>query len=126
MHLGTTCSEILKKFRQFKLIFILKLPCHFEYFITHLHLRLLMSVFSDVLLILGHPKTKAFVTHGGANGIYESIHHGIPMVGIPLFGEQHDNIAHMVAKGAALSVDFHTMSSADLLNALKAVINDPL
>ncbi|XP_052055291.1 UDP-glucuronosyltransferase 2B7-like isoform X2 [Apodemus sylvaticus] len=75
--------------------------------------------------LLGHPKTKAFVTHGGANGIYESIHHGIPMVGIPLFAEQHDNIAHMVAKGAAVSVDFHTMSSADLLSALKAVINNP-
>ena len=84
-----------------------------------------MITFSDVLLILGHPKTKAFVTHGGANGIYESIHHGVPMVGIPLFAEQHDNVAHMVAKGAAVSVDFHTMSSADLLNALKAVINDP-
>ncbi|XP_028608430.1 UDP-glucuronosyltransferase 2B7 isoform X2 [Grammomys surdaster] len=39
--------------------------------------------------------------------------------------EQHDNIAHMVAKGAAVSVDFHTMSSSDLLNALKAVINNP-
>nr|XP_038948840.1 UDP-glucuronosyltransferase 2B7-like [Rattus norvegicus] len=75
--------------------------------------------------LLGHPKTKAFVTHGGANGIYESIHHGIPMVGIPLFAEQHDNIAHMVAKGAAVSLDFHTMSSSDLLNALKAVINNP-
>ncbi|XP_021081732.1 UDP-glucuronosyltransferase 2B7-like isoform X2 [Mesocricetus auratus] len=75
--------------------------------------------------LLGHPKTKAFVTHGGANGIYESIHHGIPMVGIPLFAEQHDNIAHMVAKGAAVSLDFHTLKSSDLLNALKAVINNP-
>ncbi|OBS83448.1 hypothetical protein A6R68_22562, partial [Neotoma lepida] len=60
--------------------------------------------------LLGHPKTKAFITHGGANGIYESIHHGIPMVGMPLFAEQHDNVAHMVAKGAAVSVDFHTMT----------------
>lgn len=75
--------------------------------------------------LLGHPKTKAFVTHGGANGIYEAIHHGIPMIGIPLFAEQHDNIAHMVAKGAAVSLDFHTMSSSDLLNALKAVLNNP-
>ncbi|XP_035292700.1 UDP-glucuronosyltransferase 2B7 isoform X1 [Cricetulus griseus] len=74
--------------------------------------------------LLGHPKTKVFVTHGGANGIYEAIHHGIPMVGIPLFAEQHDNIAHMVAKGAAISLDFHTMTSSDLLNALKEVIKN--
>uniref|UniRef100_A0A452TR98 UDP-glucuronosyltransferase n=1 Tax=Ursus maritimus TaxID=29073 RepID=A0A452TR98_URSMA len=74
--------------------------------------------------LLGHPKTKAFITHGGANGIYEAIYHGIPMVGIPLFADQPDNIAHMKAKGAAVSLDFHTMSSTDLLNALRMVIND--
>ncbi|KAI4025597.1 UGT2B7 isoform 1, partial [Pan troglodytes] len=44
--------------------------------------------------LLGHPKTRAFITHGGANGIYEAIYHGIPMVGIPLFADQPDNIAH--------------------------------
>nr|XP_051675719.1 UDP-glucuronosyltransferase 2B14 isoform X2 [Oryctolagus cuniculus] len=75
--------------------------------------------------ILGHPKTKAFVTHGGANGIYEAIHHGIPMVGLPLFGEQPDNVAYMTAKGAAIRLNWKTMSSADLLNALKTVIHDP-
>ncbi|XP_031197882.1 UDP-glucuronosyltransferase 2B17 isoform X5 [Mastomys coucha] len=76
--------------------------------------------------LLGHPKTKAFVTHGGANGLYEAIHHGIPMIGIPLFGEQHDNIAQMVAKGAAVALNIRTMSRSDLLNALEEVIDNPL
>ncbi|KAM6150518.1 LOW QUALITY PROTEIN: UDP-glucuronosyltransferase 2A1-like [Erethizon dorsatum] len=75
--------------------------------------------------LLGHPKTKAFITHGGANGIYEAIYHGVPMVGIPLFADQPDNIAHMKAKGAAVEVNMNTMTSADLLSALRAVINDP-
>ncbi|XP_030773242.1 UDP-glucuronosyltransferase 2B33 isoform X4 [Rhinopithecus roxellana] len=76
--------------------------------------------------LLGHPKTRAFITHGGANGIYEAIYHGVPMVGIPLFADQPDNIAHMKARGAAVQLDFDTMSSTDLANALKTVINDPL
>ncbi|XP_011819527.1 PREDICTED: UDP-glucuronosyltransferase 2B18 isoform X2 [Colobus angolensis palliatus] len=76
--------------------------------------------------LLGHPKTRAFITHGGANGIYEAIYHGVPMVGIPLFADQPDNIAHMKARGAAVRLDFDTMSSTDLVNALKTVINDPL
>ncbi|XP_070251637.1 UDP-glucuronosyltransferase 2B31-like [Myotis yumanensis] len=75
--------------------------------------------------LLGHPKTKAFITHGGTNGIYEAIYHGIPMVGIPMFADQPDNIARLKTKGAAIRMDFNTMSSADLLNALKIVINDP-
>nr|KAF6389376.1 hypothetical protein mMyoMyo1_020168 [Myotis myotis] len=75
--------------------------------------------------LLGHPKTKAFITHGGANGIYEAIYHGIPMVGIPMFADQPDNIVRMKTKGAAIRLDFNTISSTDLLNALKTVINDP-
>ncbi|XP_069450363.1 UDP-glucuronosyltransferase 2B17-like isoform X2 [Ovis canadensis] len=75
--------------------------------------------------LLGHPKTKAFITHGGTNGIYEAIYHGIPMVGIPLFADQPDNIAHMKAKGTAVSLDFEKMSTRDLLNALNEVINNP-
>ncbi|XP_010594017.2 UDP-glucuronosyltransferase 2B31-like isoform X5 [Loxodonta africana] len=75
--------------------------------------------------LLGHPKTKAFITHGGANGIYEAIYHGIPMVGIPLFADQPDNIAHMKVMGAAVRLNMDTMTSTDLFNALKTVIYDP-
>ncbi|XP_068830907.1 UDP-glucuronosyltransferase 2B17-like isoform X2 [Capricornis sumatraensis] len=75
--------------------------------------------------LLGHPKTKAFITHGGTNGIYEAIYHGIPMVGLPLFADQPDNIVRVKAKGAAVRVDLETMSARDLLSALKEVINNP-
>ncbi|XP_028608464.1 UDP-glucuronosyltransferase 2A1 isoform X6 [Grammomys surdaster] len=75
--------------------------------------------------LLGHPKTRAFITHGGTNGIYEAIYHGIPMVGVPMFADQPDNIAHMKAKGAAVEVNMNTMTSADLLNAVRTVINEP-
>ncbi|XP_059131144.1 UDP-glucuronosyltransferase 2B23-like isoform X3 [Peromyscus eremicus] len=75
--------------------------------------------------LLGHPKTRAFITHGGTNGIYEAIYHGIPVVGIPLFGDQFDNIVRMKTKGAGVRLDFLTMSSTDLVDAVKTVTNDP-
>ncbi|XP_050752499.1 UDP-glucuronosyltransferase 2C1-like isoform X2 [Gymnogyps californianus] len=74
--------------------------------------------------LLGHPLTKAFITHGGTNGIYEAIYHGIPMVGIPMFADQHDNIARMRAKGAAVELDFSTLKTQDLADALNTVINN--
>ncbi|XP_001497977.3 UDP-glucuronosyltransferase 2C1 [Equus caballus] len=75
--------------------------------------------------LLGHPKTRAFIAHCGTNGIYEAIYHGIPVVGIPIFGDQFGNIARLKAKGAAVEVDLQAMTSSDLLNALKEVINNP-
>ena len=72
----------------------------------------------------GHPLTKAFITHGGTNGIYEAIYHGIPMVGIPMFADQHDNIARMRTKGAAVELDFSTLKTQDLADALNTVINN--
>ncbi|XP_058632560.1 UDP-glucuronosyltransferase 2A1-like [Onychostoma macrolepis] len=77
--------------------------------------------------LLGHPKTRAFITHGGTNSIYEAIYHGVPMVGIPLFGDQPDNLVHMKAKGAAVVMEnIKTTQPQDLVDGLNAVINDPL
>nr|XP_060637371.1 UDP-glucuronosyltransferase 2A1-like isoform X3 [Anolis sagrei ordinatus] len=74
--------------------------------------------------LLGHPKTKAFITHGGTNGIYEAIYHGIPMVGIPMFADQPDNVAHMRAKGMAVELNMYTMTAQDLVDAVNAVIHN--
>ncbi|XP_015230863.1 PREDICTED: UDP-glucuronosyltransferase 2C1-like [Cyprinodon variegatus] len=74
--------------------------------------------------LLGHPKTKAFITHGGTNGIYEAIYHGVPMVGIPIFGDQPDNMVHMEAKGAAVIQNMNFMTTESLRDAILTVIND--
>ncbi|XP_017558421.1 UDP-glucuronosyltransferase 2C1-like isoform X1 [Pygocentrus nattereri] len=75
--------------------------------------------------LLGHPKTKAFITHGGTNGLYEAIYHGVPMVGIPLFADQPDNLLHMKTKGAAVMLEYNKMQTKDLKDALTEVINNP-
>ncbi|TSL28232.1 UDP-glucuronosyltransferase 2B18 [Bagarius yarrelli] len=75
--------------------------------------------------LLGHSKTKAFITHGGLNGIYEAIYHGVPMVGMPLFADQPDNINHMKAKGAAVKLDINTLRTEDLKQTVDDVINNP-
>lgn len=72
----------------------------------------------------GHPKTRAFITHGGTNGIYEAIYHGVPMVGIPMFADQPGNMVHMKAKGAAVTVDLNFMTTEDLRDAINTVINE--
>ncbi|XP_047465328.1 UDP-glucuronosyltransferase 2C1-like [Mugil cephalus] len=75
--------------------------------------------------LLGHPKVKAFVAHGGTNGIYESIYHGVPMVGIPLLFDQPENILRMEARGAAKMVDATEITRQNFLETLQEVLHNP-
>ncbi|XP_072541458.1 UDP-glucuronosyltransferase 1A5-like isoform X3 [Salminus brasiliensis] len=74
--------------------------------------------------LLAHPKAKAFITHGGTHGLYEGICNGVPMVMIPLFGDQGDNVQRMVVRGVAESLNIFDITSEKLLEALRKVIND--
>ena len=38
--------------------------------------------------LLGHPKTKLFICHGGNNGQNEAVYHGVPMLVIPIGVDQ--------------------------------------
>lgn len=75
--------------------------------------------------LLGHPKTRAFVAHGGTNGVQEAIYHGVPVVGIPLAFDQSDNLSKLKERGAANTVDIITMDRNVFLEALKAVLHEP-
>nr|XP_020444219.1 UDP-glucuronosyltransferase 2A1-like [Monopterus albus] len=46
------------------------------------------------------------------------------MVGIPMFGDQPENMIHMKEKGAAIIVDLKSMKTEDLRDAINAVINE--
>uniref|UniRef100_A0A673G8N5 UDP-glucuronosyltransferase n=1 Tax=Sinocyclocheilus rhinocerous TaxID=307959 RepID=A0A673G8N5_9TELE len=84
----------------------------------HLH------VVNKELLSHGHPKVKAFITHGGSHGIYEGICNGVPMVMLPLFGDQGDNVQRLVSRGVAESLSIYDLTAEKLLVALGKVIND--
>uniref|UniRef100_A0A8B9S2H0 glucuronosyltransferase n=1 Tax=Apteryx owenii TaxID=8824 RepID=A0A8B9S2H0_APTOW len=73
-----------------------------------------------------HPKTRAFITHGGSHGVYEAICNAVPMVLMPLFGDQMDNAKRIETRGAGLTLNILEMTSKDISDALHAVINDKI
>ncbi|CAI5761776.1 UDP-glucuronosyltransferase 1-6-like isoform X3 [Podarcis lilfordi] len=74
--------------------------------------------------LLAHPKARAFITHAGSHGVYEGICNAVPMVLMPLFGDQMDNAKRMESRGAGVTLNVVDMTSKDLSDALKAVIYD--
>lgn len=74
--------------------------------------------------LLTHPSIRLFVTHGGFNSVMEAIQHGVPMVGIPFFGDQHENMVRVEAKKIGVSVQLQTLKAETFALTMKAVIED--
>ncbi|TWW54932.1 UDP-glucuronosyltransferase 2A1 [Takifugu flavidus] len=76
--------------------------------------------------LFGHPKTKLFVAHGGTNGVQEAMYHGVPVVGLPVFFDQYDNLLRLKERGGAEILTLRTVDKDDnFLAAVKRVLNDP-
>ncbi len=76
--------------------------------------------------ILGHSSAKVFVTHGGLNGFQESVYHGVPMVVIPMAGEQYRQANLVQYKELGVAVEWKSINANDkvLQNAINKVLNN--
>lgn len=75
----------------------------------------------DILL---HPNVKLFISHGGISGVYETVDAGVPVLGFPLFYDQHRNIANLVDAGMAISMELLSVSTDIILNSILELINN--
>uniref|UniRef100_A0A672J1U6 glucuronosyltransferase n=1 Tax=Salarias fasciatus TaxID=181472 RepID=A0A672J1U6_SALFA len=74
--------------------------------------------------LLGHKKARVFITHGGQNSLLQAVYHAVPVLGIPLFGDQFDNVVRAETKGLGLSIN-PTHITRELLNTtIQTLIQD--
>ncbi|XP_057687559.1 UDP-glucuronosyltransferase 3A1-like isoform X2 [Corythoichthys intestinalis] len=87
---------------------------------------------SNVLLVdwlplndlLGHDKVCLFITHGGQNSLLQAVYHAVPVLGIPLFGDQFDNVVRAEAKGLGLTVSPARITGELLHTTVQTLIQD--
>ncbi|KAJ8668910.1 hypothetical protein QAD02_000169 [Eretmocerus hayati] len=79
----------------------------------------------DQIQVLKHPNVKGFMTHGGLMSVQESIHYGVPMIAIPLGGDQHQNVAACVKRHISIKIDVQDISGESLTDALNKIVKDP-
>lgn len=71
---------------------------------------------------LGHNRTKLFVFHGGNNGFYEAVCHGVPMVVLPVMGDQAQVATRAKNRGIGVSLDIRSLKAEDLRDAIMNVM----
>lgn len=52
--------------------------------------------------VLGHPATRAMLTHGGVHSCYEAAFHGVPIVAAPFMAEAADMASKLIARGGGV------------------------
>jgi MGT family glycosyltransferase len=64
------------------------------------------------------------ITHGGNNTTTECIHHGKPMVVLPIFWDQHDNAQRVQETGFGVRLPTYTFDDRQLAGAIDRLLDD--
>ncbi|ELU07253.1 hypothetical protein CAPTEDRAFT_43985, partial [Capitella teleta] len=75
--------------------------------------------------LLANPNIKVFVTHCGNSGQFEAVYHGVPMIAMPIFGDQFYNAQRVHYRGYGIFVDTFNFQPDDLVSAINRVSHDP-
>ena len=63
---------------------------------------------------LAHSSVKVFVTHGGLHSIEETVSREVPIVGIPFYGDQSENVRKFVALGIGEQINAASITAKKL------------
>jgi len=129
---GTTCTttrEMVDKmvvaFEKLDMSVVWKLPKHIKADTLTLPANVKVVEWMPQNDLLGHSNVKAFLAHGGLNGVCESAFHGVPLIGVPMLGDQWDNIARLEYRGMAEKIESLDFTSEGLLEIINKVVQTP-
>lgn len=75
-------------------------------------------------LIAAHPNVKLFISHGGLLGTSEAVYEGVPILGIPIFGDQRTNIKAIEANGGGQLLDYNDITNQTVLEKIQMILTD--
>lgn len=74
--------------------------------------------------VLAHKNVKAFISHCGYGGVIEAKFHGVPIIAVPIFGDQPGNADNVVKHGWGIRIDLKDLTEELLLNAIKEITSN--
>ncbi|XP_015369149.1 PREDICTED: UDP-glucuronosyltransferase-like [Diuraphis noxia] len=76
--------------------------------------------------ILAHPNVKLFMSHGGLLGTTEAVYEGVPILSIPMFGDQLSNIKTVVSRGAAEMMNYEDLNEDEIYVKITSMLTNPI
>jgi MGT family glycosyltransferase len=70
------------------------------------------------------PQCDLLITHGGNNTVCEGFHFGLPMIGLPLFWDQYDNVQRLAETGFGERLPTYRWTQEGLVETVNRLIAD--
>ncbi|TMS35929.1 hypothetical protein L596_003217 [Steinernema carpocapsae] len=74
--------------------------------------------------LLGHPKCKAHMSHGGLNSVVETVWHGVPIIGFPMTVSGYDNLLRVTDRKAGIMVPKNEWNADKIENAFRRIYDN--
>lgn len=71
--------------------------------------------------ILNDSRLLAFVTHAGMGSVLESVYYGVPLIMVPLFGDQKRNARMVERKGTGIIIKKQDLNAQKLTSAIELI-----
>jgi glucuronosyltransferase len=69
-----------------------------------------------------HPNVRLFITHGGLLSKQEAMNRGVPLLGIPVYGEQQFNMRRAENFGYGIRLEFDNITADSVLWAIQTAL----
>ena len=74
--------------------------------------------------LLGHPKVRLFITHGGLNSIQEAVYHKVPLIILPFIVDQPINARKAQSEGFAIHLEWQKLTEDVFYDAIQQILSD--
>ncbi|KAL1130747.1 hypothetical protein AAG570_011988 [Ranatra chinensis] len=75
--------------------------------------------------ILAHKNCKLFITQGGFMSLSETVYNSVPVLGIPLMGDQRKNMVHASSKGYGILLEVENITESSFSWAVNEILYNP-
>ena len=83
--------------------------------------KILLLDWAPQLAILRHRSIRMAILHGGMNGVQEALHSGVPIIVLPVFGDQPANADRIAHHGLGIRLDPDDLTSVQIIESIHKI-----
>ena len=83
--------------------------------------KILLLDWAPQVAILRHRSIRMAILHGGMNGVQEALHSGVPVIVLPVFGDQWGNAGRVMHNGLGIVLHHNNLTGTHIAEGIRTI-----